>query len=101
MTSPAVKNALAAKASALFRPASSKNNVLTPQIKDDASVDDSVSIRNVRWTGLHALLIGFARLRLHRRKEQAGWFGPFAPTSSHVIEVVPEAGSDGRSAQVH
>ena len=45
MTWPAEKNAFAAKASALDRPASSRNSVLTPQMNDAASVVSSVSIR--------------------------------------------------------
>jgi hypothetical protein len=40
-----VKNALAAKASALLRPASSRKIVLIPQMNDDASVVSSVSSR--------------------------------------------------------
>jgi hypothetical protein len=37
-TWPAVKKALAVKASALLSPASSRNNVLIPQMNDAASV---------------------------------------------------------------
>ena len=42
-TWPAVKKALAAKAWVMPRPASSRNRVLMPQMKDDAKVDSSVS----------------------------------------------------------
>ena len=45
MTIPAVKNALAANASALVRPASSRKMVLMPQMNDEASVVSSVSDR--------------------------------------------------------
>jgi hypothetical protein len=40
-----VKNALAAKASRLLSPASSRNSVLMPQMKDAASVLPSVRSR--------------------------------------------------------
>ena len=50
MTSPSVKNAFAAKASALLRPASSRNSVLIPQMNDAASVVSRVSARYVRTT---------------------------------------------------
>ena len=49
-TWPIEKNAFAAKASALLRPASSRNSVLMPQMNDAASVVSSVSSRYVRWT---------------------------------------------------
>jgi hypothetical protein len=42
---PAVKKALAANASRLLSPASSRNSVLMPQMKDAASVLPSVSSR--------------------------------------------------------
>jgi hypothetical protein len=42
---PAVKKALAANASRLLRPASSRNSVLMPQMKDAASVLPSVRSR--------------------------------------------------------
>ena len=45
ITCPAVKNAFAAKASVLLRPASSRKSVLMPQMKDAASVDSKVSSR--------------------------------------------------------
>jgi hypothetical protein len=44
-TWPAEKKALAANASRLERPASSRNSVLTPQMNDAASVVRSVSSR--------------------------------------------------------
>jgi hypothetical protein len=44
-TIPAVKKALAAKASRFERPASSKKIVLIPQIRDAASVLPSISVR--------------------------------------------------------
>ena len=44
-TMPAVKKALAANASRLLRPASSRNSVLMPQMNDAASVFPSVSSR--------------------------------------------------------
>jgi hypothetical protein len=47
-TKPAVKNALAANASLLLSPASSRNRVLMPQMNDAASVCSSSSPRNVR-----------------------------------------------------
>ncbi len=50
MTWPTAKNALAAKASVLLRPASSRKSVLMPQMNDAASVVRSVSARYVRWT---------------------------------------------------
>ncbi|WP_420948234.1 hypothetical protein [Archangium gephyra] len=40
-----MKNALAAKASALLSPASRRNKVLMPQMKEAASVDSRVSSR--------------------------------------------------------
>jgi hypothetical protein len=43
--SPAVKNALAAKASVLLSPASSRNSVLMPQMSDAASVLSSSSAK--------------------------------------------------------
>ena len=43
ITMPAVKNALAAKASKFDRPASSRKIVLIPQISDAASVLPAVS----------------------------------------------------------
>ena len=43
-TMPAVKNALAAKASRLFSPASSRKIVLMPQISDAARVFPSSSV---------------------------------------------------------
>ena len=45
MTIPAVKNALAAKASVLLNPASSRKSVLIPQMNDAASVCSSIRIR--------------------------------------------------------
>ena len=45
ITMPAVKNALAANASALLRPASSRKRVLMPQMNEAARVDSSVSSR--------------------------------------------------------
>jgi hypothetical protein len=42
---PAVKNALAANASTLLSPASSRKMVLMPQMNDEASVVSSVSAR--------------------------------------------------------
>jgi len=47
---PAVKKALAAKASALERPASSRKMVLMPQMKEDARVLIRVSASYVRST---------------------------------------------------
>src|SRR3954454_23250674 len=49
-TIPAVKNALAAKASRFESPASSRKIVLIPQMNDAASVFPSVNSRYVRWT---------------------------------------------------
>src|SRR3954468_16689108 len=49
-TIPAVKNALAANASRLERPASSRKIVLIPQMNDAASVLPSVRSRYTRWT---------------------------------------------------
>jgi hypothetical protein len=48
ITIPAVKNALAANAPALLRPASSRKRVLMPQMKDAASVESNVSSRYAR-----------------------------------------------------
>jgi hypothetical protein len=45
ITCPRVKKALAANASALFRPASRRKRVLMPQMNEDASVLSSVSSR--------------------------------------------------------
>jgi hypothetical protein len=45
ITIPAVKNALAAKASALLSPASSRKRVLMPQMNDAARVESNVSNR--------------------------------------------------------
>jgi hypothetical protein len=45
ITMPAVKKALAANASRLLRPASSRKSVFTPQMKEAASVFPSVSSR--------------------------------------------------------
>ena len=45
ITMPAVKNALAAKASALERPASSRKRVLIPQMNEAARVESKVSSR--------------------------------------------------------
>ena len=45
ITWPSVKNALAANASALFSPASSRKIVLIPQMNDDASVVSRVRTR--------------------------------------------------------
>lgn len=45
MTWPTAKNAFAAKASALLRPASRRKSVLTPQMKDAASVVSNVRAR--------------------------------------------------------
>jgi hypothetical protein len=45
ITIPAVKNALAANASALLSPASSRKRVLMPQMNEAARVDSSVSNR--------------------------------------------------------
>ena len=45
MTWPRLKNALAAKASALLSPASSRKSVLTPQMNEAASVVSSVRTR--------------------------------------------------------
>ena len=47
-TIPAVKNALAANASAFESPASSRKIVLIPQMNDAASVLPSIRIRYVR-----------------------------------------------------
>ena len=47
-TIPTVKNAFAAKASPMLRPASSRNSVLMPQIIDEALVDTAVSVTYVR-----------------------------------------------------
>jgi hypothetical protein len=44
-TCPAVKNALAANASVLLRPASSRNSVLMPQMSDAAIVLNSARVR--------------------------------------------------------
>ena len=44
-TIPAVKNAFAANASRLERPASSRKSVLIPQMNEAASVFPSVSVR--------------------------------------------------------
>src|SRR6185503_11679241 len=49
-TKPAVKNAFAANASRLFKPASSKKSVLIPQIREAARVLKSKSVRYVRRT---------------------------------------------------
>ena len=49
-TIPTVKKALAANASALFSPASSRKIVLIPQMNDEASVVSRVSVRYVRST---------------------------------------------------
>ena len=51
ITWPSVKKALAAKASALLSPASSRKSVLIPQMNEAARVDSRVSARYVRWTG--------------------------------------------------
>jgi len=48
---------LAAKASVLLRPASRRNRVLMPQLKEAASVDSKVSSREVRWTRLASPVI--------------------------------------------
>ncbi len=48
-TMPALKKALAANASRLVRPASSRKIVLIPQMNDAASVLPSISSRYVRW----------------------------------------------------
>ena len=48
ITMPAVKKALAANASRLDRPASSKNSVLMPQMSEAASVLPRSRIRYVR-----------------------------------------------------
>ena len=45
MTMPTLKKALAAKASVLESPASSRKSVLTPQMNEAASVVSSVSSR--------------------------------------------------------
>jgi hypothetical protein len=45
ITMPAVKNALAAKASRLLRPASSRKSVLIPQMNEAASVLPSSRVR--------------------------------------------------------
>jgi hypothetical protein len=45
MTMPAVKKALAANASVLLSPASSRKIVLIPQIRDAASVFHSIRVR--------------------------------------------------------
>ena len=50
MTSPTVKKAFAAKASALLRPAFSRKIVLMPQMNDEASVVSRVRSRYVRST---------------------------------------------------
>jgi len=50
ITCPTAKNAFAANASVLLRPASSRNSVLMPQMNDAASVVRSVRSRYVRWT---------------------------------------------------
>jgi hypothetical protein len=47
-----VKNALAANASALLKPASRRKRVLTPQMKDVARVDSVVNRRYVRRTSV-------------------------------------------------
>jgi len=52
-----LNNALAAKASVLLRPASRRNRVLMPQLKEAASVDSKVSSREVRWTRLASPVI--------------------------------------------
>ena len=44
MSIPALKNAFAAKASRLESPASSRNSVLTPQMREAASVLPSMSV---------------------------------------------------------
>ena len=44
-TWPAVKKALAAKASVLVRPASSRKRVLMPQINDADSVESKVNVK--------------------------------------------------------
>ena len=50
MTWPTVKNAFAANASVLVRPALSRKSVLTPQMNDAASVVTNVRTRYVRST---------------------------------------------------
>ncbi len=52
ITIPTVKNALAANASKLVSPASSKKRVLMPQMSDAARVLPSISVRYTRWTRL-------------------------------------------------
>jgi hypothetical protein len=47
---PTVKNAFAAKASPTLSPASSRNNVLMPQIIDEALVDTATRVTYVRKT---------------------------------------------------
>jgi hypothetical protein len=47
-TCPTVKNALAAKASVLLRPASSRKRVLMPQMNEADSVVSRISSRYVR-----------------------------------------------------
>ena len=44
-TMPAVKKAFAANVCPMLSPASSRNNVLMPQIIDDAPVDTATSVR--------------------------------------------------------
>jgi len=44
-TCPTVKNALAANACPMLSPASSRNNVLMPQIIDEAPVDTTMSVK--------------------------------------------------------
>src|SRR3970040_803566 len=50
MTIPTVKKALAANASALLSPASSRKMVLMPQMNDEARVENRVRARSVRST---------------------------------------------------
>jgi hypothetical protein len=58
---PAVKKALAANASRLESPASSRKSVLMPQMNDAASVFPSSSVRYVRWMRRASGFIGSSR----------------------------------------
>lgn len=64
-TWPIVKNALAKNASVLLNPASSKNNVFTPQISDAANVFSSI---NPRYKLITKEGVGFCRFRSFYRK---------------------------------
>src|ERR1700682_5134974 len=96
-TCPTVKNALAAKASVMERPASSRNSVLIPQMKDDAKVENKVS-------ATYVLRIRRGVMSTHYRKSRRGprghclfHFRSAMPRSGRTIRGIGEdnmAGSD-------